>query len=473
MMPPKFLHCFFLLVLSQTCFSAISNYVPPLLPNTNWVDRIEAFGCSAKTFRAFQPQSHGDLLEALMVYSEADCAGPEWLLEEREILGRSYLQSEARLFTLLSSQKALPLLGQEASVDPFQPMREGRRVFGGSQIYGELNLNSQMVSGSDWGVALSVTPGLVLAHENSSHLASKFYLQDGYTKLGYRRTELVLGRIYERFGEAKYGNLLLSGAHKPIDMVKIAIRPHWVKSLSFLGPITFQTWLGSDKSEMGRRGAKLWALQFGMRPLTFFEVGILSLMHLGGDGSQNLTSSQNHQSTATHLGIWGPRQIFKLYNQLLFGKLGRMENWFSNDLSYLVGLWFPKVGAGDLRIEWVNTRERAYSDPFWSQGWTYSGSSLGHPIGNSGQAIYVDLSLPSLEKWRPQLGFSFEERNRSRLLGFLSETRWSTSLGAIKRFQATEINLELKAQKIENRDYQVRAPEWEGGLYGFLRYSFL
>ncbi|NBX82222.1 hypothetical protein EBQ90_03925 [bacterium] len=94
--------------------ATISNDVPPLLPNAEWVERIEAYGCSARTFRAFQPQSHADLLEALMVYADADCKGPDWLLDEREILGRSYLQSEARAFALLSSNSPLVLLGQSA-----------------------------------------------------------------------------------------------------------------------------------------------------------------------------------------------------------------------------------------------------------------------------------------------------------------------------------------------------------------------
>jgi len=467
------LHCFFFLLVAQSGFASISNDVPPILPNGEWVDRIEAHGCSARTFRAFQPQSHGDLLEALLLYAESDCQGPQWLLEEREILGRSYLQSEARLFTLLAADRPLGLLGQEASVDPYQPMREGRRAYGGSQIYGELNLNSQMVSGSEWGIALSVTPGFLLAHQNTSRLFNKFYLQEGYVKLGYRRTELVVGRIPERFGEAKNGNLILSGAHKPLDMIKFEVRPHWIKHLSFLGPVTFQSWLSPDKSEQGRRNASLWALQLGMRPFTFFEFGLLNLMHIGGEGSQSLTGSQRHQSTATHLAFWGPHQDFKLYHQLFFGKLNRMENWISNDLSYLVGLWFPKVGEGDIRIEWANIRDRAYSDLHYSQGWTYSGSSLGHPLGNSSQGFYLDAGLPLIEKWRPEIFFSFEERNRSQLAGLLTETRWSSGLGAVKRFQAIEIEGQIKAQRIENRDYVRHAPEWEGGFFGFLRYSFL
>ena len=226
----RVLRCF--LILSAMEFSAeatISNYVPPLLPNAEWVERIEAYGCSARTFRAFQPQSHADLLEALMVYADADCQGPEWLLDEREILGRSYLQSEARAFALLSSNSPLVLLGQSAQIDPLFSMREGRRLFSGPQIYGELNLNSQMVTGGEWGVALSLTPGFALAHQNRSDMVGKFYFQEGYIKAGYRRTELVVGRVSERFGEAENGNLILSGAHQPLDMIKFAVRPHLFK----------------------------------------------------------------------------------------------------------------------------------------------------------------------------------------------------------------------------------------------------
>lgn len=471
------------------CFSSISNDVPPLLKNTEWVDRIEAFGCSARTFRAFQPQSHGDLLEALMVYADADCAGPSWLLEERQILGRSYLQSEARVFALLANDAPLRLIGQTASVDPFQSLREGRTAFSGSSLYGELNLNSQGVTGSDWGWAFSLTPGLVFAHENANRIIGKIYLQDGYFKAGYRRAELVLGRISERFGEAKHGNLILSSASKPIDLIKFAVRPHWIKPLSFLGPATFQTWLGSDENTSGRKDSRLWGIQFGMRPLTFLELGFLNLMQFGGTGAPSLNFSdyfnlligsqspeirqKRHQSYGTHLALWGPGQEFKIYNQLFFGRLGRVEDWFSADVSWLVGIWFPKWENWELRLEWARTQSNAYSDSQWTQGWTNAGSPLGHPLGNAGQGFYLDLGLPSVSKWRPEIELAYEQRNRHRLEGLETETRLGLAAGTTRRWLATELNLQLKIQRVENLNYLIRDPEWEGGAYAFLRYSFL
>lgn len=480
-----FLWCFF----QQVAEAAITNDVPPILPNAGWVDRIEAYGCSAKTFRAFQPQSHGDLLEALMIFSDSQCEGPEWLLTEREILGRSYLQSETRIFALLAADRPLNLLGMSAHVDPFQSMREGRGIFAGPSLYGEINFNSEMIRGREWGMVVSATPGFVLAHENSSWLRGKSYLQEGYIKAGFRRTELVFGRIAERFGEAKNGNLILSGAHRPLDMLKLSIRPHWIKPVSFLGPVAFQTWVGNDESEVGYKNARLWAVQIGMRPFTFFEWGFLNLMHLGGTGAPSLEFSdyfsllggsqdsqvklKRHQSYATHLAFWGPKHNFKIYNQFFFGSLGRLEEWFSRDISWLIGLWFPKLGAGDARLEIVSTRATAYSDSRWTQGWSHSDTPLGHPLGNSALGVYLDFSLPLIENWRPQLGFSYESRNRDKLGGLESETRLSSSLSAIKRFELIELNLQLKSQRIDNLDYLVRAPAWETGLFAFLRYSFL
>jgi hypothetical protein len=483
------LQCFLWLFCQYEARATISNDVPPILPNAGWVDRIEAYGCSARTFRAFQPQSHGDLLEALMVYADADCAGPEWLLSEREILGRSYLQSEARAFALIANDRPLSLLGLAAQVDPFQSIREGRRAFSGSSIYGELNLNTQLVQGQEWGVVVSATPGFVMAYENSSSMSGDFYFQEGYLKAGYRRTELVFGRVPERFGEAKNGNLILSGAHRPINMLKLAVRPHWIKPVSFFGPVAFQTWVGNDGSEVGRKEARLWAVQLGMRPFTFFEWGFLNLMQFGGIGSPGLDfgdyfsmlggsqdpllKEKRHQSYATHMAFWGPKQTVKIYNQLFFGSLGRLEEWFSRDVSWLIGIWFPKLGKGDARLEMVNTQNSAYSDSRWTQGWSNSESPLGHPLGNSAQGIYLDFSLPQLENWRPQIGFSFESRNRDKLLGLENEIRWSSSLTAIKRFQIMELNLQIKAQRIENRNYLKHEPELEAGAFAFLRYSFL
>lgn len=471
------------------CLGTISNDVPPLLRNTEWVDRIEVYGCSARTFRAFQPQSHADLLEALMVYADADCAGPQWLLEERQILGRSYLQSEARVFALLANDVPLRLIGQTASVDPFQSLREGRSAFSGSSLYGELNLNSQGVKGGEWGWAFSVTPGLVFAHENANKIIGKMYLQEGYFKAGYRRTEIVLGRIPERFGDSKHGNLILSAASKPIDLIKLVVRPHWIRPLSFLGPATFQTWIGSDENTSGKKDSRLWGLQFGMRPLTFLEFGFLNLMQFGGTGAPSLNFSdyfnlligsqspeikqKRHQSYGTHLALWGPSQEFKIYNQLFFGTLGRVEDWFSEDVSWLVGIWFPKWEKWDLRFEWAHTQSSAYSDSQWTQGWTNAGSPLGHPLGNSGQGFYLDLGLPPLSKWRPELEFSYEQRNRDQLEGLETETRLGMAAGATRRWLATELNVQLKVQRVENLNYSVNEPEWAGGAYGFLRYSFL
>lgn len=476
-------------MLPHSSRAVISNYVPPILPNTDWVDRIEAYGCSLRTFRAFQPQSHADLLEAMMPFAEAECAGPEWLLQEREILGRSFLQSEARVFGLFARDVPIALLGQQAVLDPFFPLREGRRAFGGSSIYGELNLNSQLVSGRSWGVAASATPGFVLGHENSNRIAADLYFQEGYVKAGVGRAELVFGRISQRFGEAKNGNLLLGGASKPLDLLKVAIRPHWVKPLSFLGPIALETWVSNDGSKLGRENARLWGFQFGMRPFTFFEWGFLNLMHFGGTGAPSLEfsdylamlwasnhpeiRSKRHQSFATHLAFWGPQQKVKLYNQLLFGNLGRLENWFSRDVSWLVGLWFPKVGDGEIRLEWVRTQNTAYSHSQWVQGWSYEGGPLGHPLGNAGQGIYLDFSLPLLNRWRPEVGLSFEKRNDQELFNSESETRMSASLGAMKRIENIEWDLQLKLQRIQNREYRIREVEWQGGFFSYLRYSFL
>ncbi|MFM8268579.1 MAG: capsule assembly Wzi family protein [Pseudomonadota bacterium] len=489
MMKQILLHCFLFVFFQEVVQASISNDVPPLLPNAGWVDRIEAYGCSARTFRAFQPQSHADLLEALMLFADAQCEGPEWLLAEREILGRSYLQSEARAFALIAKDKPLSLLGIAAQVDPFQSLREGRGIFGGPSVYGELNFNSQLIQGREWGIAVSATPGFVLAHENSSHLLGKFYFQEGAIKAGYRRTELVFGRIPERFGEAKNGNLIFSGAHRPINMLKFAVRPHWIKPLSFLGPVAFQTWIGSDGSEESYKNARLWAIQLGMRPFTFFEWGFLNLMQFGGvgapaldfadyfamlGGSQDAQLRQKrHQSYATHVAFWGPKQNFKLYNQLFVGSLGRLNEWFSRDISWLIGLWFPKLGAGDARLEVVSTRAGAYSDSRWTQGWAHAGSPLGHPLGNSALGIYLDFSLPLISNWRSQWGVSYESRNRDKLKGLETETRWSSSVSAIKRFEMIELDLQVKAQRIENRDYLIHEPEVEAGAFAFLRYSFL
>jgi len=477
------------LVLSLTAVAKISSNVPADLPNYFWLGQLEAYGCARPTFRAFQPQPHDELRESVLSTDgeQERCQAPEWLLRERAILLTPSRTPEFRASTFVFHDDTIALPGLNASVTPLFPLRHGRPTFNGPNLYGEF-LADLAVGRKDFGFALSVTPGWVGAVDDYRHFDGRFYLYEGYLKVGYHRLEVMYGRTALGFGDAQHGSLFLSGGAKPLNLWKIGIRPSSETS-SIWGPFSLETWITEDDQAIGINKDKLWGIGLGIRPWDPLELAILEVYQFGGLNAPGLTSSdyfqmlyysgdptldaKRHRGLAMHVGVWGPQHFVKGYAQLFFEKLRAPHDWFFNDVSLLVGAWLPKLDGAQVRVEYVRTASNAYSNPIWTQGWTFEGTPLGHPLGNDGEAAYLDANFGPLMQWRPGLGLFYEARGKTGALVRPAEWRYGLTGEMRRRWSSLEMAGNFAFARVLNHGNEEGSNINAAAAMLTLRYSFL
>jgi len=459
----------------------ISANVPVDYANYSLIDRLEAYGCAQPTYRALRPQGHADLREAMGLREGKDaCEAPAWLLREREMLIRAQLQNDARVGLYVRNEDPLPLVGIDAAVQPTYPERQGRFDFYGPNLFGELTANAE--AGDKVGLAASITPGWVGAFEDYGRLLGRFYLHEGYLKVGYERLELTYGRTALGLGSSPRGGLILGVAAKPLNLWKFAFRPSYTATL--LSAFTVETWLATNDPTTGIEDSKLWGIAVGARPFPFFEVTLLELYQFGGVGAPALEGkdylpmlfysndaalqAKRQRNMAIDLGIWGPDHFVKGYGQFLFDELRNAD-----EVSYLAGIWFPKLGEVEARLEWVSTAGKAYQHPVWTQGFTYQGTTLGHPLGADADGVYLDVGFPLDESSRLALSSWYERRGRSLASPLAPEDRYGAGAGWTGRWTQTEVTLSARYFHLQNALYQAGQTDDAASVYFLIRYSFL
>lgn len=465
-----------ILLFLLTSVQALAVVTPNVPIGSNYydvVDQLEAYGCGYSTFRIVRPQTFEDLRNAVYVNKDEDgCQAPSWLLKERSVIFRQAYIPRVLIHSLFSDGDELPLLGTEARLFPTFPLRQGRPTYQGGNIFTEIELSSGGGGDGDFGYAVAWTLGWVGSYKNYQSFLGRLYSQDAYVKAGYKWTELLVGRLGVQFGGAKHGQLLLSGINDPITMAKFSVRPHfWANWLKWLGPISFDTWVGLLGESSFVNESKVWAITLGMRPAKWLEFAILQLYQFGGDTAPNLDvgdlfqmlyysgadklATKRNRSLGVAVDVWAPNQSAKLYTQLYWSELGEIRNWFLDDISTLLGLWVPRLGSFDFRAEFVNTVPNAYKHSFWRQGLTREGSSLGHPLGPDAKGAYVDIGVSSLGDFRPVLGVLWETRNQMQSSGLATETRYGAGLSLQKRWSRTRLVAQLQVHSVKNHQYIV------------------
>lgn len=486
----------FLVAFTQDAWAKVSTSVTPSHPAYDVIDRLEARRCAYATYRGMAPQSYADLRAAVDVGEappddeenpEAHCDLPRWLRKERDILLRGQpAEVTATALLLKDDEIALPRI--DARVTPSYALREGRPFFNGPNL--DLSFT---VSGSagrnDVGLAFGVTPAFVAGLREYDYVNGRFYLHEGYVKLAYKWAELGFGRVARRFGQTAHGSLLLSGAAKPLSAVELRVRPHLLgKPFGFLGPFTFDTWVSDTDEGSGIADARLWGVALGMRPATWLELTVMELYQLGGTGVPSVSlgdvfkmlfygggsdlEAKRQRALGLGLAFWGPENVFKLYVQAYFDSLSSPSDWFSDEVSPLVGLWFPRLGNAELRLELVHTVQGAYRHAKWTQGLTYKGTTLGHPIGPDADGAYLDIGFPPVADFRPAIGVSYEARLKHPLAGQATDTRYGLSLELRKRWVRTELALIGRYTHVLNDHYVPQADNDLGAAYASLKYAF-
>lgn len=410
------------------------------------LDSLDAHRCLRSTYRLIKPQAYLDLRRAIFVPEGTPCSAPEWLLLRTKAFESPQYANRARAQTLVFRDDVVPLAGVDAAVLPAFPFQAGRPLVNGGNFYAELDLG--IGAGRDWGLAAGIIPGWGGGWDWGSSLRGQFYLYEGYLKAGYRRAEITWGRTQLELGDARHGTLLLSRAAKPLDLVKLSVRPHVLGTpFGFLGSFTVESFLAWQGDRSGVPGAKLWGVALGIRPAPFFETGFLQLHQLGGTGAPSLDAGdalalfalggdpqKTNRMLAWHVNAWLFRHALKLYWQVAFERLGRPADWLERDLSWLLGAFLGRLGEVTLRLEVARTAPRAYTDGFWTQGLVHDGTPLGHPLGPDGLGAYFDVGLPNAGGFDLELGLFLEERGRGLAGSLAREQRIGASFGLNRRW---------------------------------------
>ena len=470
------------LFLATAARSQISTNVTPSDSAYDTLERLEGWRCAFPTLRVLRPLTHADLRGATDAGERGQCRLPEWLALERAFLMRPIQGTEVLGGPLLLHEDLTPLPGLDAAVAPLFPLRDGWLTFNGPTIYAGVMLAAG--GGREKGFAISVTPAFVAGFDNYRSLMGRLVLQEGYVKAGSGYFEASLGRMAMRFGSAAHGSLILGGAAKPLDALKIALRPHAIGGLEFLGPITLETWLSFNGESSFVDDSRFFATAFAFRPASWFELALMEIYQFGGTGAPSLglsdylgflvyasddKVSRRQRGLASHLAFWGPSRRFKLYFQTFFDSLGS----FSDDMSFLVGGWLPRLGEVDLRVELVRTAPNGYTHPFWRQGFSLKGTPLGHPLGPDAFGLYGDLGLPALGGWKLSLAGILEQRLRTPTATRDTETRVGGGVDLHKRFDFIELTASARFHAVTNAGFVSGQNTPLAGLFGWMRYTLL
>lgn len=456
--------------LSGVLHAAITPNVPANHPIYDLFDRLEGYGCVEDSFRLTRPQSYEELRQLIFLPAGVTCSAPQYLLQQTRFFARSTLSPALFLGGIVSHDDSRPVPGLEAYVIPSVPLVEGRPVVNGPNLYLEARLD--VSGGQTPGFVISVTPSWALGLPDYDAIHGQVFLYEGYVKVGLGQWELTLGKSHLGFGMGKHGTLLLSSAAPALPLLKLTMRPHVLGSpLDFLGPLTLETFVTGTSESTFVSGSRYWGLLLGFRPASWFELGFLELYQFGGEGIDTLSggdvakmlvfsSDPNKVNNAygIHFNTWLTQRIAKLYFQTYFQNLSSFSNWWQQDLSVLLGAYFPRIGLADLRVEYVHTVPGAYKHPIYLQGLTFSRNLLGHPLGSDAEAFYLDLGLPEWQGWEPALGLSYESRLRSlATVQLANEVRYGVGVGMAKRWQNTTLRAALQYAKAKNHRHQLNA----------------
>jgi hypothetical protein len=255
-----------------------------------------------------------------------------------------------------------------------------------------------------------------------------FALDGSYfsTRLGNWST--TLGQVDRWWGPGWDGSLILSTNARPIPAISIERRiPEAFESkwLSWLGPWTFQTFVGRMEEERHIPHPYLWGMRGDLSPtmLGGLEVGFFRMIQLGGKGrpqgfntfvdaflsedNYGANTGNNDRSQEPGNQLAGIDFRWRILDSpiALYGQVvGEDEdNFLPNALMFLYGiegwmLWQEsslRVFAeyADLTSYWWNgatkTRNVTYGHHIYQDGYRYRGRPIGHWADQDSQIVTV------------------------------------------------------------------------------------
>ena len=240
-----------------------------------------------------------------------------------------------------------------------------------------------------------------------------------------------LGKVDRWWGPGWDGSLILSTNARPISAISLDRRiaePFDNKWLSWIGPWSFQSFIGQMEEERTVPNPFLWGIRLDLKPtiLDGLEVGLFRMMQLGGDGrpkglsiwvdaflSQDNTGANTGKDPAMEPGNqlagldirWRPWEApFAIYGQVV----GEDEDKFlPNCLMFQYGVegWHNLsngtsrffVEYTDLTSTWwtddSRTHNISYGHHIYSDGYRYLGRPVGHWADTDSKIISLGAFL--------------------------------------------------------------------------------
>ena len=358
----------------------------------------------------------------------------------------------------------------DAVISPLSQGRGGRRIDEGFSMVAEPSMGFAVGA---WDFYKTVAVPIAKGQSSSQSIGIKEIWGEGPVGPLY----MSVGRRPNVWGPSLKNGSLFSGQARGLDQITVGsdgtFRLPWI--LEKIGPTRLSVSLSRLEKDRNIPNSYLVGYRLNVKPWRSLEVGLLALVHSGGEGSP---SASVWSRVLDHLIVVEPltrlgtpeRQRLaisnrfagfdfrwrlpwetapQMYGSLVFDDLGKpdqLDRVFGQDASYIVGMFVPHILGNDsqyMRFEYRETGIRFYEhDPFRS-GLTVDEMIIGDNLGPNGRGGHLEfgknfgvssqfnLELAweerSLDQYRVKEGFTFEkgmdkpEEIRFRIVGSWEE----------------------------------------------------
>lgn len=299
-----------------------------------------------------------------------------------------------------------------------------------------------------------------------------------YVKAVAGKWSFKVGRDTIRLGPGYHGSLLLDDNAPPLDLWGIRTEeplflPGWFSNLGGFRLWLFNAYLNDSNPEPvdARYGSgvkpihdpRLLGMRFSYHPTYWFDLGFSRAIMYGGKGREAYNSpkdwwelfSASHENVRpgeSHrydndqyasfdatlrlpfLNGLGPLKAGKVYWE--HGGTDLNAPWQGDGWGILIidltntaniaGLYLS-TAVTDLRVEFAKIHDRWYRHGVYSQGYTYRGRPLGHPMGADSEGWFAELSRYLTPEWQASVSLDLEKRGLSQP-DTERRTEWGLSL---------------------------------------------
>lgn len=308
----------------------------------------------------------------------------------------------------------------DAVIHPLVANREGRQYQKGHHFYWETEHSAQLskyfaVYARPQFQFRFNTPPLPLVGGDRGEGAHA-YIQNLYTKTGWRNIELEVGRDQFLWGQGLHGGFIFSDNPRGLDMVKLAtpypFRLPWI--FSHIGEFKWTGFLANMGPEQFHKNAWLIGWRLDYQPRKWWDIGLESATMFDGEGAESLSawdlwrefsripfSTKANRNTNRVFGMdmkWNVPQWrgFQIYGNCFFeDRYNTLMLIFGHSSAWMVGFYLPRVdyaGRWDLRTEFERVNDLPYHHSGHRTGWTLNKQLLGAMMGPDSDRVSTTIT---------------------------------------------------------------------------------